>query len=195
LPRKPNAKVIRTMSTDTMPLLPSPGPTGADKLFMVFLVLVLLAVAAIGRTMYKEGLKTEISKQNTADMVQWLRQAGSQRFNSDFEPAQCAGGDANAANTWADCLPRLLADGGPLAGLRNPFTQKTPVFVARCEPGRSALAGALAIEKLTPGQPGAAQAFYASPLSGDDPINKKMQLRLSTCDQGGYAGLSTEVSF
>jgi hypothetical protein len=32
-------------------------------------------------------------------------------------------------------------------------------------------------------------------LSGDDPINKKMQLRLSTCDQGGYAGLSTEVSF
>jgi hypothetical protein len=67
--------------------------------------------------------------------------------------------------------------------------------VARCEPGRSALAGALAIEKLTPGQPGAAQAFYASPLSGDDPINKKMQLRLSTCDQSGYAGLSTEVSF
>ena len=183
------------MSTDTMPLLPSPGPTRADKLFMVFLVLVLLAVAAIGRTMYKEGLKNEISKQNTADMVQWLGQAGSQRFDSDFEPAQCAGGDASAGNTWADCLPRLLADGGPLAGLRNPFTQKTPVFVARCEPGRAALAGALAIEKLTPGQPGAAQAFYASPLSGDDPINKKMQLRLSTCDHGGYAGISTEVTF
>ena len=183
------------MSTDTMPLQPSPGPTGAYNVFLVFLVLVLLAVAVIGRTKYKEGLKNEISKQNTADMVQWLGQASSQRFGSDFEPAQCAGGDASAANTWADCLPRLLADGGPLAGLRNPFTQKTPVFVARCEPGRSALAGALAIEKLTPGQPGAAKAFYASPLSGDDPINKKMQLRLSTCDQGGYAGLSTEVSF
>jgi Na+-transporting methylmalonyl-CoA/oxaloacetate decarboxylase gamma subunit len=67
-----------------MPLLPSPGPTGADKLFMVFLVLVLLAVAVIGRTMYKEGLKNEISKQNTADMVQWLGQASSQRFDSDF---------------------------------------------------------------------------------------------------------------
>ena len=60
------------MSTDTMPLLPSPGPTRADKLFMVFLVLVLLAVAAIGRMMYNVGLKNEISKQNTADLVQWL---------------------------------------------------------------------------------------------------------------------------
>ena len=39
------------MSTDTIPLLPSPGPTRADKLFMLFLVLVLLAVVAIGRTM------------------------------------------------------------------------------------------------------------------------------------------------
>ena len=183
------------MTADTVPLLPSPGPTRADKLFMVFLVLVLLAVAAIGRIIYNVGLKNEISKQNTAALVQWLEQAGSQRFGSDFEPAQCAGGDANASNTWAACLPRLLADGGPLAGLRNPFTQKTPVFVPRCEPGRSALAGVLVIEKLTPGQPGAAQAFYASPLGGDDPINKKMQLRLSACDQGGYAGLSTEVTF
>jgi hypothetical protein len=162
---------------------------------MVFLVLVLLVVAAIGRIIYNVSLKNEISKQNTAALVQWLEQAGSQRFGSDFEPAQCTGSDANASNTWADCLPRLLAEGGPLAGLRNPFTQKTPVFVPRCEPGRSALAGALVIEKLTPGQPGAAQAFYASPLSGDDPIHKKMQLRLSACDQGGYAGLSTEVTF
>ena len=183
------------MTADTMPLLPSPGPTRADKLFMLFLVLVLVAVAAIGRIMYNVGLKNEISKQNTADLVQWLGQAGYQRFDNGFEPAQCAGGDANASNTWAACLPRLLADGGPLAGLRNPFTQKTPFFVARCEPGSAALAGALVIEKLTPGQQGAAQTFYPSPLGGDDPINKKMQLRLSVCDHGGYAGISTEVTF
>ena len=55
-----------------MPLLPSPGPTRADKLFMLFLVLVLLGVVAIGRMMYNVGLKNEISKQNTADLVQWL---------------------------------------------------------------------------------------------------------------------------
>ena len=184
-----------TVDPATPVLLPSQGPTRSDKLFLGFLVLVLIAVAAIGRTMYKEGLKNEISKQNTADLVQWLAQAGSQRFDSGFEPAQCAGGDANASNTWAACLPRLLADGGPLAGLRNPFTQKTPFFVDRCEPGSAALAGALVIEKLTPGQQGAAQAFYPSPLGGEDPINKKMQLRLSACDQGGYAGISTEVTF
>ena len=183
------------MSADTMPLLPSTGPTRADKLFMVFLVLVLLAVVAIGRMVYNQGLKNEISKQNTADMVQWLAQAGSRRFDSGFEPAQCAGGDASPGNTWADCLTRLLADGGPLAGLRNPFTEKTPVFVPRCEPGRTGLAGAMVIEKLTPGQPGAPKAFYPSPLLGDEPIDKKIQLRLSTCDHGGYAGQSTEVSF
>ena len=171
-------------------LLPSLGPTRTDKLFLGFLVLVLIAVAAVGRMVFTEGQKNEVTKKNAEAWVQWLSQAGEDRFKSDFEPKGCAGanpGDdkvGKPGNTWADCLPGLLEDGGPLSHLRNPFTAQVPVFAAKCEPGKKALAGALVIEKLTPMPPGSAVPFYASPLAGPDTIEQKKQLRVSACDQG-----------
>ena len=78
---------------------------------------------------------------------------------------------------------------------RTPFTLAPPVFAAKCEPGKKALAGALVIEKLTPMPPGSAVPFYASQLGEPDPIDQKMQLRVSACDEGAYAGRSTEVTF
>ena len=182
------------MTTDNAALRPSPGPTRTDKLFLGFLILVLIAVAAIGKTVYTEGQKNEVTKYNAQAWVQWLEQAGADRFNSDFELSGCAGGD-QVNNTWADCLTLLREAGGPLAQLRNPFTLQPPVFAARCEPGKRALAGALVIEKLTPTPPGSSVPFYASQLVGQDPINQKIQLRVNTCDEGAYAGRATEVSF
>ena len=182
-------------------LLPSLGPTRTDKLFLGFLVVLLLAVAAVGRMVVPEGQKNEVTKQNSEAGAQWLEQAGAERFKSDFEPKGCAGakpGDdkgGKPGNTWADCLSQLRETDGPLAQLRNPFTLAPPVFAAKCEPGKKALAGALVIEKLTPMPPGSAVPFYASPLIGQDNIDQKMQLRLSACDQGAYAGRSTTVTF
>lgn len=187
------------MSSDTAVLQPSPspGPTRTDKLFMGFLLVLLLGVAAVGRMAYTQGQKNEVTKKNAEAWVQWLGQAGAERFNSDFEPKGCAGGkNANQpGNTWADCLSQLREADGPLARLRNPFTLAPPIFAAKCEPGKKALAGALVIEKLTPMPPGSAVPFYASPLTGQDTIEQKMQLRVSACDQGAYAGRSTEVTF
>jgi hypothetical protein len=182
-------------------LLPSLGPTRTDKLFLGFLVVLLLAVAAVGRMVFTEGQKNEVTKKNSEAWAQWLEQAGAERFKSDFEPKGCAGakpGDdkgGKPGNTWADCLPGLLQDGGPLGHLRNPFNAQALVFAAKCEPGQRALAGAVVIEKLTPMPPGSAVPFYASPLIGQDNIDQKMQLRLSACDQGAYAGRSTTVAF
>ena len=190
-----------TVDPATPVLLPSQGPTRSDKLFLGFLVLVLIAVAAIGRMVFTEGQKNEVTKKNAEAWVQWLSQAGEDRFKSDFEPKGCAGanpGDdkiGKPGNTWADCLPGLLEAGGPLGHLRNPFTAQVPVFAAKCEPGKKALAGALVIEKLTPMPPGSAVPFYASQLSETDLIDQKMQLRVSACDEGAYAGRSTEVTF
>jgi len=185
------------MSSDTAFLPPAHGPTRTDKLFMGFLVLVLVGVALVGRMAYTQGQKNEVTKKNAEAWVQWLEQAGADRFKSDFEPQGCAGGKTadKPGNTWADCLSQLLEANGPLAQLRNPFTLEPPVFAAKCEPGKKALAGALVIEKLTPTPPGSAVPFYASPLTGQDTIEQKMQLRVSACDQGAYAGRSTEVTF
>lgn len=186
----------------TPALLPSLGPTRTDKLFMGFLVFVVIAVSAIGRMVYTEGQKNEVVKKNSEAWVQWLEKAGADRYQSDFEPKGCAGakpGDDNKGskpgNTWADCLPSLLQDGGPLGHLRNPFNAQALVFAAKCEPGQRYLAGALVIEKLTPTPPGSAVPFYASPLAGPDSIDQKIQLRVNACDQGAYAGRSTEVPF
>ena len=185
------------MSSDTAVLPPSPGPTRTDKLFMGFLVLVLVGVAIVGRMAYTQGQKNEVTKKNAEAWVQWLEQAGAERFKSDFEPQGCAGGKHGdkPGNTWADCLSQLRESDGPLAQLRNPFTLAPPVFATKCEPGKKALAGALVIEKLTPMPPGSAVPFYASQLGEPDPIDQKMQLRVSACDEGAYAGRSTEVTF
>ena len=185
------------MSSDTAVLQPSPGPTRTDKLFLGFLVLVLVGVAAVGRMAYTQGQKNETTKKNAEAWVQWLAQAGADRFKSDFEPPRCAGGknDDKPGNTWAGCLSQLREANGPLAQLRNSFTLAPPVFVAKCEPGKNALAGALVIEKLTPMPLGSAVPFHASQLGEPDPIDQKMLLRVSACDEGAYAGRSTEVTF
>lgn len=185
------------MSSDTAVLQPSPGPTRTDKLFLGFLVLALVGVAAVGRMAYTQGQKNETTKKNAEAWVQWLAQAGADRFKSDFEPQGCAGGknDDKPGNTWAGCLSQLREANGPLAQLRNPFTLAPPVFVAKCEPGKKALAGALVIEKLTPMPLGSAVPFHISQLGEPDPIDQKMLLRVSACDEGAYAGRSTEVTF
>ena len=50
------------MSSDTAVLQPSPGPTRTDKLFLGFLVLVLVGVATVGRMAYTQGQKNETTK-------------------------------------------------------------------------------------------------------------------------------------
>ena len=185
------------MSSDTAVLPPSPGPTRTDKIFMGFLVLVLVGVGAVGRMAYTQGEKNEVTKKNAEAWAQWLEQASADRFKSDFDLQGCAGGKTadKPGNTWADCLRQLRETDGPLVQLRNPFTLAPPVLAAKCAPGKKALAGALVLEKLTPMPPGSAVPFYASQLGETDPIDQKMQLRVSACDAGAYPGRSTQVTF
>lgn len=170
-------------------------PTFSDTLFLGFLALVLIAVAGVGRMAYVEGLKNEVSKKNALAWATWLEQAGAERFKDDYELSGCAGGEAAIGQTWADCLPQLIGFAGPLADMRNPFTQQPLVFAAKCEPSNKALAGALVIEKLVPTPPGSALPFYPMPLTDRDATDQKLQLRVTVCDQGAYPGRASEVTF
>jgi hypothetical protein len=177
------------------------GPTSADKLFMVFLVLIVIAVTALGVVNYKEALKTETSKSNGEAWVAWLTEAGTTRFEADTKNPACKGGTkpaadakANDPGTWGACLAHIMAT-TDLKDQINPFFNATPHFVAACVPSDRTLMGAILLEDLMPTPPGSATPFVASQLLETDAIDYKMQLRLSVCDKGGAAIKVAEFEF
>ncbi len=93
------------------------GTTLTDKLFMVFLVLIVIAVTLLGVVNFKEALKVEASKSNGEAWVAWLTEVGTTRFEADTQHAACKGGvkppadaKADTPGTWGACLAHIMAD-------------------------------------------------------------------------------------
>jgi hypothetical protein len=177
------------------------GPTSADKLFLAFLVLIVVAVTWLGVVNYKEALKVEDAKSNGEAWVEWLTETGTTRFEADTKHAACKGGvkapadaKADTPGTWGACLAHILAN-TELKDQVNTFFNKPPHFVAACDPKDRTLMGAILLEDLMPTPPGSATPFVASQLLETDSIDYKMQLRLSVCDKGGYAIKVAEFEF
>ena len=177
------------------------GTTTADKLFLAFLVLVVVAVTWLGIVNYKEAIKVETSKSNGEAWVEWLTETGTTRFEADSQHPACKGGVKPAADakpgapgTWGACLAHIL-ETTELKDQINPFFNAAPHFVAACDPKDRTLMGAILLEDLMPTPPGSATPFVASQLVEADPIDYKMQLRLSVCDKGGYAIKVAEFEF
>ncbi len=177
------------------------SPTTTDKLFLVLLLLIVVAVTFLGVVNYKEALKTETAKSNGEAWVAWLTEAGTTRFDADTELTACKGGvkppadaKADSLGTWGVCLAHIMAN-TDLKDQINPFFNATPHFVAACVPSDRSLMGAILLEDLMPTPPGSATPFVASQLLETDPIDYKMQLRLSVCDKGGYAIKVAEFEF
>jgi hypothetical protein len=177
------------------------GTNTADKLFIVFLVLVVAAVTWLGVVNYKEALKVEASKSNGEAWVAWLAETGTTRFEADTQHAACKGGVKPAADakagipgTWGACLAHMLAN-TDLKDQINPFFNAAPHFVAACDPKDRTLMGAILLEDLMPTPPGSATPFVATQLVETDAIDYKMQVRLSVCDKGGYTIKVAEFEF
>lgn len=177
------------------------GPTTADKFFIAFLVLVVIAVTLLGVVNYKEALKTEASKSNGEAWVAWLTETGTTRFEAHPQHPACKGGlkppaDAKpgAPGTWGACLAYIL-ENTDLKDQINPFFNVAPHFVPACVPSDRTLMGAILLEDLMPTPPGSATPFVATQLIEADPIDYKMQLRLSVCDKGGYPIKVAEFEF
>ena len=77
----------------------------------------------------------------------------------------------------------------------NPFFEEAPQFVAACVPSDASLTGMMVVEKLTPTPPGSAVPMVNSQLVETDPIDQKLQLRVSVCDKGSYAIKIAEFEF
>ena len=177
------------------------GTTGGDKLFIVFIVLIIAAVTWLGVVNYKEALKVETAKSNGEAWVAWMTEAGTTRFEAETKHAACKGGVKPAADakadtpgTWGACLAHIVAN-TELKDQVNAFFNKPPHFVAACDPKDRTLMGAILLEDLMPTPPGSATPFVASQLLETDSIDYKMQLRLSVCDKGGYAIKVAEFEF
>lgn len=180
------------------------GPTFADKMFLVLLVVVLACVARVGQLTYGEGMKTEGAKENADAIAKWMNAAGPERFKPDFKQAACAGNvgpvavgtaAAGVPVLWGACMKELMAPEGPFGALRNPFTNALPDIAAKCDPADKSLAGALVLEKVIAAPAGAAVPVIVSTLLETDSIDQKMQLRISVCDGGAYPGKPTEFEF
>jgi len=188
-------------STDQTPEQQKLGPNFADKLFLAFLVFIIAAVTGLGVVNYKEALKVEAAKSNGEAWVAWLTETGTTRFEATAQHPACKGGVKPAADakadtpgTWGACLAHIMAN-TELKDQVNDFFNKPPHFVAACDPKDRSLMGAILLEDLMPTPPGSATPFVASQLLETDPIDYKMQLRLSVCDKGGYAIKVAEFEF
>jgi len=188
-------------STDHTPNSQHLGPTTTDYIFVVFLAVVVVAVTWLGIINYKEALKTEVSKSNGEAWVAWLTETGTTRFDAANQHPACKGGvkppadaKAGAPGTWGACLAHIL-ETTDLKDQINPFFNVAPHFVAACVPSDRTLMGAILLEDLMPNPPGSATPYVATQLIEADPIDYKMQLRLSVCDKGGYAIKVAEFEF
>ena len=97
--------------------------------------------------------------------------------------------------TWGPCLKALTAQGGPLVDTVNPFTRKPIALVAKCDMADRRLAGGLMLEKIQATPPGSAIPTVNSPLIESDPIDQKMQVRITVCDKGAYPIRIAELEF
>ena len=199
------------------------SPTLADWLFIFLVLGAIYVVVDLGHDAYIEGMKTETTKKNGEEFAAWMTEAGTQRFNADFEHAACMGGKppapakaetAPAANppasgeeaqgaaaadtvateapaepvagTWGACFKYMMTQTA-FKDMINPFTEEAPQFVPACVPSDNSLPGMFVIEKLVPTPPGSAVPMINSQLIDTDPIDQKVQVRVSVCDKGSYA--------
>lgn len=191
-------------SQDTHAEVKHLGPTLSDYLFLVFLAFVVAAVTWLGVLNYEEGIKTEESKANGEAWAAMMTELGTQRFEANNKVTACQGGvkpsaeasktDAPVAGTWGPCVKYLL-EATALKDQINPFFKAAPQLIAACVPTDRTVMGGIVIEDLMPTPPGSAVPFVASQLVDSDPIDYKMQIRVSVCDKGGYAIKISEFEF
>ncbi len=108
--------------------------------------------------------------------------------------AAAAAAAAPAPGTWGACLNYLMTQTA-FKDMVNPFFDEPPQFIAACVPTDTSMTGMLVVEKMVPTPPGSAVPMVNSQLVDTDPIDQKLQLRVSVCDKGSYAIKIAEFEF
>jgi hypothetical protein len=107
------------------------------------------------------------------------------------EPAADA---APTPGTWGACFKYLMTQTA-LKDMVNPFFDEPPQFIPACVPTDTSMTGMFVVEKMVPTPPGSAVPIINSQLVDADPIDQKVQVRVSVCDKGSYAIKIAEFEF
>jgi hypothetical protein len=165
------------------PQADSGAPKFWDWLFLILLSCAIVGVAWVGWLAYQEGHKTETIKRHGEAWGEFFASHAAKRGQDDNKIEACSA-QADTKNTWGDCYQALVAPGGPMDGLINPFLNIPQKLASACNPADRSLVGALVLEKLTPTPPGSPVPFVAEALTEGDAINQKLQIRITVCDKG-----------
>jgi hypothetical protein len=178
--------------------------TGVNYWFLLFMALIVVEVTWLGFINFTEGRKTEVAKSNGEAWVAWLTEEGTKRFEADYKIEACKGGvkpsgdpakpDAPVLGTWGACFDYIMKN-TELKDQVNTFFNKPPHFVEKCDPSDRSVVGGIVLEDLMPTPPGSAIPFVGTQLVATDPIDYKMQLRVSVCDKGADAIKVAEFEF
>ena len=192
-------------SNDTEAPRQAGGPNSKDIAFLIFLGLVLVAVAVLGVLNFREGQQVEQAKHNGEAWMAWLAEASPQRMGENFEPKECARGvkpdktaegaaEGKTPGTWGACLAYLQAK-SELKDLVNSFFHKPPHVVEKCDKNDLSTRGAISFNNLVATPAGSAVPMVVNPLNEADAIDGKLQIRITVCDKGGYPIKVGEVEF
>ena len=151
-----------------------------DMVFIVAALAVAVTVARLGMTTWADGNRTEMVKSQGEAVARWMAEQGKLRESGQAtEVASCNLGDT----TWSGCRDAMVADDGPFAAMRNPFSTRSPVFSSSCDRTRPETQGSLFLEKGTPKPPDGSSLAYSA-LGDEETLLEPMPLRLSICGRG-----------
>lgn len=158
-----------------------------ELLFVLLLVAALVGVVFLGSLSYAEAQRTEMAKSHAQTVIEVLRALGpgGNVPASLREPCRLREGPAGAGSSWAACRAGLVAPGGPLAGLPNPFDARQAFFAAQCDRTNLATRGAIVVEKGYAPVPGAPVAY--GPLEDGEVLARGLLLRVLACDKGAFS--------
>jgi hypothetical protein len=153
----------------------------------------MVLVFFVGRLSLEEARRTETVKQSAIDLLKWFDDFSedsskvSAELVANCKPVEVNAGNAEkpAGKTWQGCREALVAEGGPLHGVLNPFDAQAPVFNEKCDRGQLTTRGAIVVDeslKVPPGQPA---AFAPMPLNRI--LEKDLAFRVLVCDKGSFA--------
>ena len=174
-------------------MAPSDGkPRIWDWMFLLLLASCLVGAAYVGVLAYREGAKTEATKRTGEAWLLWLTENGPVRSSDDYPHPACA---ARAGATWGVCQTWLLGSEGPFHQQRNAYADEPIRVTASCGGTDRAVAGLVALEKVTPLPPGAVVPFVVAPLGAQDSISERTTIRVVVCNKDASPIRVGEVEF
>lgn len=171
--------------------------TITDAFFVLFLLLIFVAVIILGSMTYSLAAKTEIAKRQAETLLTWFGEEGSKRDSADYPLKECGPSQIDEGQPkphWAGCRAALLAQ-APFNSMQNSFNGGPLVFTEQCVPGEENLRGAIVIEKVVTLPEGSANPTVTSPLVDHDQLARKLGIRISICNRDTQAIFVDETKF